>query len=89
MCELPPGILSSVRALPSIPEFPRFGGMVLLRLTGALSVGMSRPAMNCEPATLWRLRRFAGYTGRREGWVSGEGGAAAQGGGRRLPGGGR
>lgn len=59
MC-LPPGTLSSTLALPSIPEFPRLGGMVLLRLTGALSMGTTLPAMNCEPATLWRFSRFAG-----------------------------
>lgn len=62
MC-VPPGVLSSALALPSIPEFPRLGGIVLLRLTGALSTGRPRPPMNCDPATLWRLRRFAGYTG--------------------------
>lgn len=50
---------------PSIPEFPRLGGMVLLRLTGALSTGTTLPAINWDPATLWRLRRFAGYTGRK------------------------
>lgn len=51
MC-VPPGTLSSVLALPRIPEFPRFGGMVLLRLTGALSIGTTLPPMNCDPATL-------------------------------------
>lgn len=44
--------LSSMMALPSIPEFPRLGGMVLLRLTGTLSAGMTLPPMSCDPATL-------------------------------------
>lgn len=54
-------------ARPSIPAFPRLGGMVLLRLTGARSPGTTLPAMNWDPATLWRLRRLAGYTGGRRG----------------------
>ena len=60
---VPAGVLSSAMALLSIPEFPRLGGIVLLRRTGALSMGTTRPAMNCDPATLCRFRRFAGYTG--------------------------
>lgn len=57
---LPEGARSS--QLRRIPDAPRLGGMVLLRLTGALSAATARPAMNCGPATLCRFRRFAGET---------------------------